>query len=61
MDGVDYKEDFDMTFEINQTFTDEEMGAIIRALNEYMYSNELTKEQWNAASSALGKILSDVE
>lgn len=51
----------DMTFEINQQFTDEEMGSIIRALNEYMYSNELTEEQWNAASSALDKILSDVE
>lgn len=50
-----------MTFEINQKFTDEEMGTIIRALNEYMYSNELTEEQWNAASSALDKILSDVE
>ena len=50
-----------MTFEINQTFTDEEMGAIIRALNYYMYKSDITPEQWDAANSALNKILSDVE
>ena len=50
-----------MTFEINQKFTDEEIGTVIRALSDYMYSGELTEEQWNTAASALNKILSDVE
>lgn len=50
-----------MIFEINQKFTDEEMGAILRALSDYMHSGELTEEQWNTASSALNKILFAIE
>ena len=50
-----------MEYEVKQTFADEEMGAIIRALNYYMYNSDITPEQWDAANSALNKILSDVE
>ena len=50
-----------MTFEINQQFTDEEMGSIIHALNYYMYNSDITPEQWDAANSALNKILQEVE
>ena len=50
-----------MTFEINQQFNDEEMGSIIRAINYYMYNSDITQEQYDAANSALNKILSDVE
>lgn len=50
------------TFHINNEFTDEEMGAIIRALDFFMYNfPHMTQELYETASSAMNKILSDVE
>jgi hypothetical protein len=50
------------TFHINKEFTDEEMGAIIRALDFFMYNfPHMTEELYDTAASAMNKILSDVE
>lgn len=40
-------------------FTDEEIGALLSALDFYIYNerNELTEEQYNIAESARTKVL----
>ena len=47
---------------INDTFTEEEVYAIISGLKLFMYDNKYLNENgFNAANSALEKILKEVE
>ena len=52
----------ELTFRINEEFTDSELATIIAALNFYAYNNDkVTQEIYDLAMEAMVKILDSTE